>query len=160
MSCDPWRWSCKVLQLPVTVRRLRNKLMSMGLLVKLREGGFSSNHINAMWCSRQYKVQKYEHSKSFPQIVWLIWQYRKLLTFLKHEGILERNETVICNSESNYIVMSLKDIYWVLLLRVCKCFACLVSILCAGCAANRQTWSLLQRQNNTQHFWRTASVDI
>lgn len=43
-----------VLQLPVTVRSLTNKLMSMGLLVRLREGGFSSNHINATWCSRQY----------------------------------------------------------------------------------------------------------
>lgn len=45
VSYDPWRWSCKVLQLPVVIRRLRSKLMSMGLHVRLREEGFSSKHI-------------------------------------------------------------------------------------------------------------------
>lgn len=54
VSCEPWRWSCKVLQLPVTIRRLRNKLMSMGLLVRLRQGGFTSNHSSSLWCSRHY----------------------------------------------------------------------------------------------------------
>lgn len=73
MSCEPWRWSCKVLQLTVTVRRLRNKLMSMGLLVRLKQGGLSSNHINATWCSSQFY--------SYCPIEIATWQSSKLWAF-------------------------------------------------------------------------------
>lgn len=123
-SCDLWMWSCKVLQLPVVIRRLKNKLMSMGLPLRQRRGGLGSKHINAVWCSSRY----YRLTEA------VIWWSSNLYTFqissLNSTTILvirkatfffpviekywKKKLNWVINSKFGCKLMGLQAIYWVL----------------------------------------------